>query len=254
MQAAFSFLSSDPFILLFLTVGLSAIFGRQTIFGIGLGIVASAIAVGFLLSISASLYGIKLEINSFTQSLFYYLFMYGVGLRVGPSFVNSLGAEALKFTALAVVSCIVGVLLASVGAKMLDLPVGAAGGIFAGSQTMAAAIGSATQAVSAGVVSLPAGTSADQTGAMIAISFGITYVWGTVGIILITKYIPSWWGIDAASAARRYEREHGLANSDMPAITGWMPGALRAYRLENADWIGRTAGDFLAHHPQYRLG
>ena len=32
--------------------------------------------------------------NNFAKSLFYYLFMYGVGLRVGPSFINSLAAMA----------------------------------------------------------------------------------------------------------------------------------------------------------------
>ena len=68
---------------------------------------------------------------------------------------------------------------------------------------------------------------------MIALSYGITYIWGTVGIILIRKYLPRWWGIDAKAAARQYEEEHGVASGDMPALTGWTPGGLRAYRLEN---------------------
>ena len=42
---------------------------------------------------------------------------------------------------------------------------------------------------------------------MIALSYGITYIWGTVGIILITKYLPKWWGIDAEASAREYETE-----------------------------------------------
>ena len=42
----------------------------------------------------------------------------------------------------------------------LDLPPGAAGGMLAGSQTMSAAIGSAEEAVNAGVVTLPAGHDA----------------------------------------------------------------------------------------------
>ena len=52
--------------------------------------VAGAVIVGACLSIWASTYGIKLSLDNFVKSLFYYLFMYGVGLRVGPSFVNSL--------------------------------------------------------------------------------------------------------------------------------------------------------------------
>ena len=70
----------------------------------------------------------KLELNNFAKSLFYYLFMYGVGLRVGPSFINSLGGDGLKFTILAVVSSVLGLALVVMGARLFELPVGAAGG------------------------------------------------------------------------------------------------------------------------------
>ena len=62
-------------------------------------------------SVWASVYGVKLELNNFAKSLFYYLFMYGVGLRVGPSFINSLKGDGLKFTFLAVVSSVLGLAL-----------------------------------------------------------------------------------------------------------------------------------------------
>ena len=52
-----------------------------------------------------------------------------------------------------------------VGAKLFDLPVGAAGGMLAGSQTMSAAIGSAEQAVLAGVVKLPPGSTPEAVNA-----------------------------------------------------------------------------------------
>ena len=134
-------------------------------------------------------------------------------------------------------SCIIGLALVVLGAKLFDLPPGAAGGMLAGSQTMSAAIGSAEQAVIAGAVTLPPGTTPEQVSAMIALSYGITYIWGTVGIILITKYLPKWWGIDAKAAAREYEKEHGVASGDAPALSGWTAGGLRAYRLEN-DGLG----------------
>ena len=87
---------------------------------------------------------------------------------------------------------------------------------------------------------------------MIALSYGITYIWGTVGIILITKYLPQWWGIDAREAARTYEKEHGVASGDTPAFSGWTPGSLRAYRLDNAAWEGQTLRDIVREHPEYR--
>jgi putative transport protein len=253
MQSIFHFLATNPYILLFLTVGLAVWLGRQSIAGYGLGMVAAAIIVGCGLSVWASLYGEKLELDNFAKSLFYYLFMYGVGLRVGPSFVNSLGGDGLKFTLLAVVSCVLGLLIVVAGAVLLELPPGAAGGMLAGSQTMSAAIGSAEQAVTAGVVGLPDGTTPEQVSAMIALSYGITYIWGTVGIILITKYLPKWWGIDAREAARIYEKEHGVSSGDAPPLSGWTTAGLRAYRLENTAWVGRSMRDLLREHPEYRF-
>jgi putative transport protein len=253
MSSFFQFLGANPFILLFLTVGIAVWLGRQSVGGYGLGMVAAAIIVGCALSVWGSAYGVKLALDNFTKSMFYYLFMYGVGLRVGPSFVNSLGGDGLKFTLLAVVSCVVGLILVVLGANVLGLPPGAAGGMLAGSQTMSAAIGSAEEAINAGVVTLPAGMTKEQASSMIALSYGITYIWGTVGIILITKYLPTWWGVDAKAAARQYEVEHGVASGDTPALTGWTPGALRAYRLENTAWNGKSVGALLSANPEYRI-
>jgi putative transport protein len=215
--------------------------------------VAAAIVVGAGLAVWASAYGVKLQLDNFTKSLFYYLFMYGVGLRVGPSFINSLGGDGLKFTFLAVVSSVIGLIIVVFGAKFFELPVGAAGGMLAGAMTMSAAIGSAEQAVTSGVVTVPAGGTPEQASAMIALSYGITYIWGTVGIILITKYLPRWWGVDARAAAAEYEREHGVTSADIQALTGWQGGSLRAYRLENQALVGKTVGQFLGENPEYRI-
>src|SRR5438045_7143666 len=138
MQSFFSFLQQNPFLLLFFVVGLAVWIGRANIKGYGLGMVAGAIVVGAALSVTASLYGVKLELNNFAKSLFYYLFMYGVGLRVGPSFINSLKGDGLKFTFLAVVAAFLGLGLVVAGSKLLSLPPGAAGRLLAGSRAVAA--------------------------------------------------------------------------------------------------------------------
>jgi len=253
MKSLFEWMAANPFALLFLCVALAVWVGRFSFKGYGLGMVAAAIIVGCGLSTWGSTYGVKLELNNFAKSLFYYLFMYGVGLRVGPSFVNSLKGDGLKFTFLAVVAAFLGLGLCVIGAKVADLPPGAAGGLLAGSQTMSAAIGSAEQAVTQGAVKLPDGTTAEQVSAMIALSYGISYIWGTVGIILICKYLPKWWGVDAKLAAAEYEREHGVRNVDDIGLTGYRPFAMRAYRLDNAQWTGKSIQDFRNQHPEYRV-
>jgi putative transport protein len=253
MQAFFEFLKANPYILLFFTVGMAVWVGKFNVKGYGLGMVAAAVVVGCALATWASTYGVKLQLDNFAKSLFYYLFMYGVGLRVGPSFFNSLKKDGLKFTILAVVCSVLGLVLVVLGAKFFGLPPGCAGGILAGSQTMSAAIGTAEMAVTQGVYKLPEGSTAESVSAMIALGYGVTYIWGTVGIILICKYLPRWWGLDARKAAKEYEEKHGVANVDDSGLTGFRPAGLRAYRLENKSTAGQTIAQFRQSYPQYRI-
>jgi len=142
MEVAFKWLAANPYILLFFVVGGAVLLGKATIKGYGFGMVTSAIIVGAGIAAWASTYGVKMSLDAFTKSLFYYLFMYGVGLRVGPSFINSLKGDGLKFTVLAVFCSVLGLLGCVALAKMWSLPDGAAAGILAGAMTMSAAIGS----------------------------------------------------------------------------------------------------------------
>src|SRR5262245_60239736 len=254
MKAVFDWFAANPYILLFFVVGGAVAVGKITLKGYGLGMVAAAIVVGAGLSAWASTYGTTLKLDNFAKSLFYYLFMYGVGLRVGPSFINSLKGDGLKFTFLAVLCSFLGLFGAVLFTRWWSLPDGAAGGILAGAMTMSAAIGSAEEAVRQGTFKLAQGQTAEQVSGMIALSYGLTYIWGTVGIILICKYLPRWWGIDAKAAAKKYEDENGVRNVDDAGLTGYRPLAMRAYRLDNAQTAGMTIGQFLQKYPQYQIG
>jgi putative transport protein len=253
MESFFKFLAANPFLLLFLTVGLAVWVGKFSVKGYGLGMVAAAIVVGVALATWASTYGVKLQLDNFAKSLMYYLFMYGVGLRVGPSFFNSLKKDGLTFTILAAVCSVLGLALVVVLSRMFDLPAGAVGGILAGSQTMSAAIGTAEMAVTQGAFKIPAGSTAEGVSAMIALGYGISYIWGTVGIILICKYLPKWWGVDARKSAKEYEEKFGVPNLDDVGLSGYRPGGLRAYRLENRETAGQTISKFRQTFPQYRI-
>jgi len=179
--------------------------------------------------------------------------MYGVGLRVGPSFFNSLKKDGVTFTILAVVCSVLGLGLVVVMSRLFGLPPGAAGGVLAGSQTMSAAIGTAEMAISQGAYRVPADSSPEAVTAMIALGYGITYIWGTVGIILVCKYLPRWWGVDAREAAKEYERDFGVANVDDAGLTGYRPAGLRAYRLDNAQSAGKTIAQFRRENPEFRI-
>jgi len=253
MQEAMKWLAGNPYILLFGVVLGAVLLGKFTVKGYGLGMVASAIVVGAAISAIASTQGVKMSIDNFAKSIFYYLFMYGVGLRVGPSFINSLKGDGLKFTVLAVVCSVAGLLACVAFVKMWDLPAGTAGGILAGSMTMSAAIGSAEEAVRQGAFPLTQGQTFEDVSGMIALSYGLTYIWGTVGIILICKYLPRWWGIDAKAEAKKYEESNGVPNVDDAGLTGYRPLAVRAYRLTNDALSGWNVKQFVQKYPQYKV-
>jgi putative transport protein len=253
MESLFQFLASQPYILLFLVVGLAVFLGRLTIKGYGLGMVAGAIVVGCMLSIWSASYGIELHLDDFAKSLFYFLFMYGVGLRVGPSFVNSFRGDGLKFTLLAVVSCVVGLFIIVLGVRLLDLPQGTAGGILAGSMTMSAALGSAEQAVVSGAIALKDGATENGVISMITLSYGITYIWGTVGIIIICKYLPKWWGVDASQAAKEYEQTHSEMTTENVGLSAYLQWSYRAYKLENDELTGVSIHQFRERYPEYGI-
>jgi putative transport protein len=253
MEAFFEFLKVNPFMLLFITIGLAVWVGSFSVKGYGLGMVAAAIVVGVALATWASTYGIKLQLDNFAKSLMYYLFMYGVGLRVGPSFFNSLKKDGLTFTILAVVCSVLGLFLVVWMSRLLGLPGGAAGGVLAGSQTMSAAIGTAEMAITQGAYKVPAETTTEAVTAMIALGYGITYIWGTVGIILVCKYLPRWWGVDAKQAAKEYEEKFGVPNLDDAGLSGYRPAGLRAYQVENTQTAGKTISGFRREYPEYRI-
>lgn len=253
MHAAMQFLADNPYILLFLTIGLSVWVGKFSFKGYGLGSVAAAIVVGCLLATLGASFGVKFHLDDFAKSLLYYLFMYGVGLRVGPSFINALNKDSINYAILAIIAPVLGLIIVILGVQMLGLPQGAAGGILAGSQTMSAAIGSAEQALTSGSLQLQAGMTREQVDAMIALSYGITYIWGTVGIVLLCKYLPRIWGVDAKQAALEFEKEHGVPNVDDAGITAFHPFDVRAYRLDNNESVGKSIKDFRTRYPEYQI-
>jgi putative transport protein len=253
VEPVLRWLAANPYVLLFVVVAGAVLIGRIRVKGYNLGMVASAIVLGAAISAWASTYGIKMEFDNFAKSLFFFLFMYGIGLRTGPSFVNGLRRGGLRFVALAVIASTLGVAGAVGFAYFWDLPTGAAGGILAGALTISAALGSAEQAVREGAVTLGPNETMEQVSGMIAICYGLTYLWGTVGIILICKYLPRWWGLDARAAAQQYELEFGVPNVDDSGLTAFRPVAVRAHRLEVASLAGRTVQEFRQAHPQLKL-
>ena len=88
-------LAAQPFVLLFLVLAGGYALGRVRFKGISLGATASTlvIALGFSL-VAAETSSVKFAIPDFAETIFFNLFMFSVGMKVGPQFVSGLRRDA----------------------------------------------------------------------------------------------------------------------------------------------------------------
>ena len=253
MQSLFEWLSSHTYVLLFVVVLGGVLLGKASVKGYGLGMAASTVLVAITLSGLSHGTGVPMGVDEYTQSFFVALFMYGLGLSIGPSLHHSLKGEGLKLTGLAALCAILGLALTVAFVRAWDLPPGAAGGILAGAMTVPAALGPAQEAIRQGAFVVPHGVRHDDVAGMIGLSYALTCLWGALGILLACKYLPSWWGVDVRAEARKHEEQLGVANLDEAGLSGYQPLAIRAYRLTNHALTGWTVKRFGQEYPQYSV-
>jgi hypothetical protein len=214
---------------------------------------ASTALVAIALSGLSHATGVPMGVDEYTQSFFVALFMYGVGLGIGPSLHHGLRGDGLKLAGLAALSSILGLALTVAFVRAWDLPPGAAGGILAGAMTAPSALGPAQEALRHGGLVVPHSVRHDEVAGMIGLSYALTSLWGALGILLACKYLPSWWGIDLRAEARKHEEQLGVANLDEAGLSGYQPLSIRAYRVTNDALTGWTVKRFGQEYPHYSV-
>jgi putative transport protein len=240
------FLKEQPFVLLFLVLGVGTWLGRLKLGFLSLGSTAATLLVGIVVSALAFLFfEITYEVPSLLTTVTLNLFMFAVGLKVGPQFFAGLRLDGVKLVIVALIVVGLNFVLVFFGSKMFGLEAGSATGIIAGSMTDSAVIGAASGAVQAGTYQPPPGmTGADVIGE-VAAGYAICYLFSLIGIIMMIRYLPRIFGIDLKAAAREAEASYGgESGAGHGASTTYaMPRTsvdVRAYRVEEPAVIGRT--------------
>jgi len=243
------FLGTQPFVLLFLVLALGTELGRLKFGSISLGSTASTLLVGIAISLCAYLvYDIRYQVPTLLTTIFLNLFMFAVGLKVGPQFFSGLRLDGIKFIIIAVL--VVGLNFAIVfgAGKALGLGPGFSTGLIAGSMTDTAVIGAATGAVESGTYRPPEGVNAADVVGHVAAGYAITYLFSLVGMILMIRNISRLSGIDARAAARAAEEGYGGGQDQLPTVgteaayslSQKLPVSVRAYQIEHEDIIGMS--------------
>jgi len=106
----FGFLAQQKFVLLFLTMAGGYAIAKLSVNGISLGATAGTLLLALAVSLWAGArHGIEFELPDFVGSLFFSLFMFAVGMKVGPQFLVGLRQGAKDFILL---GCLVPLLAA----------------------------------------------------------------------------------------------------------------------------------------------
>jgi len=254
----FTYLSNNPFVFLFLALGLGYPLGWITIKGISLGTTAGTLVVGVALALAAfAIYDLKIDAPGLVSDIFLMMFMYAIGMKVGPQFFSGLARGGLDFVVIGLIVVFSNFLIVVVGAKVLEMAPGYAAGIISGSYTVTAVIGVAQSAVSSGAFKMPDGITADQVGANIAAGYAISYILSSVFIILLIKYLPAMFGVNAIKSGKEAEVEFGGGGESeaLPSTAGFskmgvMPMDIRAYKVEHEELVGKTVEELFRKYPR----
>ncbi|WP_294597613.1 aspartate-alanine antiporter [uncultured Rikenella sp.] len=231
------FFRDNAALAVFLTVAVGFWIGKFRYKSFSLGTVTSVLLVGVAVG------QMKIEIPEPAKTLFFLMFLFAVGYAVGPQFFRGLRKDGLPQVGFAVVLCLLCLGSVWLCSWVMGYDAAQAAGLMAGSQTMSAVLGVATDTMH----EMP--DSATLKYDIMPVVYAVTYIYGTAGSawLLGTLGPRLLGGVDKVKAAAR-ELESKMGE-DMSAQPGFNPAVreitFRAFRADN-EWFdpGRTVADF----------
>jgi putative transport protein len=236
-------LRSYPEIAIFLSLGIGYWVGGKSYRGFSLG----AVTATLLAAIAIGQMGITISPN--VKSVFFLMFLFAVGYGVGPQFVRGIAKDGLPQAIFSLVQCALCLAAPYAAAKIAGYDIGSAAGLFAGSQTISASMGLATDAINR--VGLPADQTKQLLDAM-PTAYAVSYIFGTIGSAVILATLgPKLLGIDLVAACKEFEAQFGGEHERGGAGQAWHKFELRAYRVpEGGQIVGMTVGQAEARSPE----
>ncbi len=145
---------------------------------------------------------IEKEILEFVREFGLILFVFTIGLQLGPGFFASLRKQGLKLNLLATATVVLGALVAmGVARYLFKLDVVAALGLLSGATTNTPSLGATQQTLKA----LGAAFQ-DQVG-LPALAYAVAYPGGVIGIIATLIFLRTVFGVDPEKEAQAYRSE-----------------------------------------------
>ena len=199
---------AEQIVALSITAALGLMLGKIKIKGISLG-GAGALFVGILLGHC----GLRMDPNvlHFIQEFGLILFVYTIGMQVGPGFVDSIRRHGLILNILSSSIVFLGVVVTLCIYFFTDLHnnVPVLIGMLCGAVTNTPSLGAANSALTA------AGVDSSLTG----IGYAVAYPFGVMGIILVMILIRIFFKQNPAQSADEYAKEIAATRSEIVSIS-----------------------------------
>ncbi|MBR4995614.1 MAG: putative transporter [Alistipes sp.] len=189
------FLTHSPLqavIVISLICAAGLIFGKFRVWGVSLGV-----TFVFFTGIVAGHFGVSIDENMllFAESFGLVLFVYSLGVQVGPGFMSSFRSEGLKLNALGMGVVLIGSTMTIAISKGLKLPLPDMMGVLCGATTNTPALGATQQTLA----------QMGEPTAAPAMSCAVTYPLGVVGVIIAILVMRKFWVKECDMAAPHEE-------------------------------------------------
>ena len=257
IEGVFAFLDSQQWVFILLALAIGYPIGRLKAGPISLGSTAGTLLAAVLMSMAAQIgFGMTYSIPGIVSTIFLSLFMYALGLGVGPKFFAGLKSAGVGAVVCGLIIWALNWLICVGGARLAGLEDGFAAGLISGSYTITAVLGVAQSAVQSGSAAVPEGMTAEQIGANMAAGYAISYILSSIGIILLLRYLPQIFGHDPVVDAKTAEAdfsggaEHALPGTPQAFLLGYQPLDIRAYQVYHEALIGKSVLDLFKAHPE----
>ena len=168
---------TQSLVALLITIGLGVFIGKLRLKRVSLG-VSAVMFVGIFMGHFG--YTVNENISGFTRDLGLILFVYAIGIQVGPSFFSSFKREGIRFNLLSTMTVLFGGLITFVLYKIFHLEIENAVGLMSGAVTNTPGLGAAKASLQEIQSQFPERTFADP-----AIAYAITYPMGVLSVIIM---------------------------------------------------------------------
>ncbi len=191
-----------------LVISLGIWFGRVRFFGISLG-VTWILFIGLIISYAGI--NINKEIQYFLREFGLILFVYAIGLQVGPGFFASLRKSALSNNILAGSIVLLGVLITIVFYYTSGTSISTMAGVMSGAVTNTPGLAAAQSAIKDAHI-------AGQDVSMMTVAYAVAYPFGVFGIILAIIILKKAFKINIEKEAELHRKLNAIRSNKPVSI------------------------------------